>query len=352
MRNDSGKLDVIQYLRAIAALMVVIHHARNSMPWLAFNPLEGYPAFAWGVDIFFVISGFIMYVAARDEHCLGFMRKRIIRIVPLYWAATLALVVIATKFHPWSMASNDWLHVVQSLFFIPHYSPVQPGEIWPFLIPGWTLNYEMFFYAVFVVGLLIKAPLLVTSILIIGLILAGYFLELSGATLRTYTSPIMLEFLVGVWIGYLYTNNIFLRYAAGVLVIGFCGLLLLPSFVEGGERIVGKISRSAMIVLGAVSLQKNVLRNPVFGLLGDASYSIYLTHMVISLPIAYKLWNQTPVYGWLQFAAWISLSLFVSAVLGIFCYRYFEKPVLRWLQTKWKPPISVRNTSVRQVASR
>ena len=350
MKNDNGKLDVIQHLRAVAALMVVIHHARNSMPRLVFNPLEGYPAFARGVDIFFVISGFIMYVAARDEHCVDFARKRIIRVVPLYWGATLALVVIATKFHPWSMASSDFLHVAKSLLFIPHYSPTQPDEIWPFLIPGWTLNYEMFFYAVFFIGLLIKAPLLITSILIIGLIFLGYFLEPSGAVLRTYTSPIMFEFLFGVWIGYLYANNILLGHAKRLLIVGFCGLFCLPLFAEGGVRIAGKISCSAMIVLGAVSLQKNASRNSLFSLLGDASYSIFLTHMVISLPVAYKLWNRTPVHGWWQFVAWISLSLLVSAVLGIFFYRYFEKPMLKWLQKKWKSPVRTRSDGVRQVA--
>ena len=138
----------IQYLRAVAALMVVFHHIINAKPWL-FNPLENYPSLATGVDIFFVISGFIMYVAARNEAPLEFLKKRIIRIVPLYWVATLAFVIVKTKLHIFSLTPEDWLHIAKSLAFIPHHDPTNPGKIWPYLIQGWTLNYEMFFYLIF-----------------------------------------------------------------------------------------------------------------------------------------------------------------------------------------------------------
>jgi len=197
MNDNRGQLISIQYSRALAALMVVLHHARNPENWLS-NPLEGYSAFAWGADIFFVISGFIMYVAARNENHVDFLGRRIIRVVPLYWGATFALLAINTHYHIWLIDSGDFSHLINSLFFIPHYSPYHPDRVWPYLIQGWTLDYEMLFYLIFFFGLMIQRTLIVSNIAILSLFCLGILIEPQSAILKAYTKPILLEFLLGV----------------------------------------------------------------------------------------------------------------------------------------------------------
>ena len=335
MNKDREQLISIQYLRAFAVLMVVLHHARNPKDWL-FNPLEGYSAFAWGVDIFFVISGFIMYVAARNEKHFDFLGRRIIRVVPLYWGATLVFLAINTNFHIWWINSEVFTHLLQSLFFVPHYSPSHPDQIWPYLIPGWTLNYEMFFYLVFFFGLMAKRALLVSSLAILSMVFLGIIIEPQSAIMKEYTNPIMLEFLCGVWVAYAYLNGFLNKNLSVLVLIGFLGLFLLPFATEEDLVVAGRIACSTMIIAGAASLGERTPHNKLLNLLGDASYSIYLTHAIFSLSWSSKIWHQVPVEGWLQFSGWIILTLAISSVTGIVVHLYFEKPMLKWLRTKWK----------------
>jgi len=103
------------------------------------------------VDVFFVVSGFtIAYVGnipARD-----FILRRLIRIIPLYWVASIGTYLVA-KMEPSMVQSNsaDISDLLYSLFFIPHVNKV--GDIAPILALGWTLNYEMYFYFLFAIAL-------------------------------------------------------------------------------------------------------------------------------------------------------------------------------------------------------
>src|SRR4051812_41404716 len=127
-----------------------------------------------------------------------FVVRRLIRIVPLYWLFTLLLVAL------YALAPGG-LHstvispetLTKSLLFVPHYSLGHPGEIWPILVPGWTLNYEMFFYLVFAL-LIVFSPLVRVTLAVlvfVPLAFAGWLLgdAASDAVLRTYTSPRLLE---------------------------------------------------------------------------------------------------------------------------------------------------------------
>ena len=183
----------IHYLRGLAALLVVFHH---SIIQLA--PVRDHYAHVEfgqaGVDIFFVISGFVIYLSnAKGRLGSGeFLKRRIIRIVPLYWLATLAVVAVAVVaprfFATTTLTAQD---VAQSLLFVPAYSAAFPGQIWPVLVPGWSLNYEMFFYLVFAVGLLVaRERLLLFLVATLGiLVVAGLLLDPQPRALEVIHGP-------------------------------------------------------------------------------------------------------------------------------------------------------------------
>lgn len=329
----------LQYMRAVAALMVVIHHARNPHPWL-FNPIDDYYSFALGVDIFFVISGFVMYLAARNELPGEFLRKRIIRVVPLYWLATFALLILNTRLNFSSISFDEATHIIKSLFFIPHYSFSRTNDIFPYLVPGWTLNYEMFFYLIFCIGLLLARTLLLTSIVIVLLSITGFFIESQNALITFYTAPLLIEFLLGMWIAYAYVNKLISNTLFIFLPIGFLGLFTIPFVPDGDVRLTIKIISSAMIIIGAVAFGTRSNYSKLLNLLGDASYSIYLTHAVISLDLAEKIWRKLPLEGWTQFISWLLFTVFISSIIGILTHLYVEKPSIRWLRKHWQGKVS------------
>ena len=157
-REPVGVILPIQYLRGIAALMVVWHHSSSQIP--ALNRFFPGSSGAHGVDLFFVISGFIMAVTTTGAGLtpLQFLRRRVVRVVPLYWILTLAMVglaLVAPSLFRTLKVTADTL--VQSLLFIPHFSTSFTDKAWPLLVPGWTLNYEMYFYVILAVILLLPA---------------------------------------------------------------------------------------------------------------------------------------------------------------------------------------------------
>src|SRR5690349_19756820 len=158
----------VQYLRGIAAMLVVLHHLH----------FEGTQLGPYGVKVFFVISGFVMWhtTLLSDISVTAFWRRRIVRIVPLYWIFLSILIVIAL-FTPQYLNSTVVTPeaAIKSYFFIPHYNTSQ-NIIAPLLIPGWSLNYEMFFYFIFGAALLVKPNALraiFLGVLLWGLVLLG-----------------------------------------------------------------------------------------------------------------------------------------------------------------------------------
>ena len=151
------RITAIQALRGIAALAVAIGHARIAAYWLARRYGEGGPPpgqfGGWGVDLFFVISGFVMVHASAEWFARPgargvFVKRRLIRIVPLYWLATL-LVFFGALLRPdlFNSTTANVPELLKSLFFIPYRK--ESGHMFPMLFVGWTLNYEMYFYLFF-----------------------------------------------------------------------------------------------------------------------------------------------------------------------------------------------------------
>lgn len=310
----------IQYLRAAAAIAVVLFHAAEKTGY-------HFAIGAAGVDVFFVISGFIMWVigARRESTPLEFLSARLRRIVPVYWLATGVMIAggLAGLFPNLELTIE---HVVASLFFIPARSP-STGEIWPVLVQGWTLNYEMFFYAVFAASLLLPRSWQLPTIafLFTALTFAGFLGLSDNAILVTYTRPVILEFVAGMVLGQAWLRARVPSRSTGLWLVGisiagfaFIGIRGLPF----DALICGPLSMA--LVLGVLALENTggLPRAALPGFLGDASYSIYLWH-TFAISVVAKLGSSLSVPP-----AAIFLIATVSGILiGIVAYRLLEQPV-------------------------
>lgn len=321
----------IQYLRAAAAVAVLIFHAADRAGLRL-------GAGAAGVDVFFVISGFIMWViGARGATTpWEFLRRRAQRIAPLYWLVTLGLVgtfLIAPGLFPNLQPTLG--HVALSLAFVPYTDP--RGVVAPLVEPGWTLNFEVFFYLVFAACL--AAPravrLGVLSGALIGLTLLGAILAPKGAVAQTYTSPLMLEFLAGVWIGWAWQRGLcagprlaLLLLAAGV---GALASLELMAIDVASHRALLWGAPAVAIVWGGLGLERagKVPDWPAARLLGDASYSIYLVHG-LAIAAAVRLGSLLGLSGGWAIAA----SIAAGVMAGLVCYGLIERPISRLLHRR------------------
>jgi exopolysaccharide production protein ExoZ len=342
----------IQYLRALAAVMVVLFHTASHVDKVHALP-GAYAKFAAGVDIFFVISGFIMWQTTANTAATpsGFMRKRLARIVPLYWLATIAM--FGMLFVSGTIAEGttaDARHLLASLFFLPHETPGDPGTYYPVYRSGWTLNYEMFFYIVFSACLLVKAKTARIAALLLtfaALAAAGRVLAPAGLA-GFYTDTILLEFAAGVLIA---------AYCAGerpvpppllagaALAAGVAGLAFVSaSHPAPGARVLEWGIPAALILFGAVNLDRNRLAGHVaaFKFLGDASYSLYLTH-VFSIGAVAVLWHKLhlsqSVAGMAVFAA---VSVLVSLAVAVPVHLLVETPLLSLARGSWRRAVSRR----------
>lgn len=322
-------LNGIQYLRGAAAIAVVLFHAAEKT---GFHFAIG----AAGVDVFFVISGFIMWVvtAHREPTPLQFMRARIRRIVPLYWLATAVMVAGGLGgLFPNLVLTLE--HVLASLLFIPVRSP-SSGEIWPVLVQGWTLNYEMFFYLVFAASLYLtrswRLPV-ITGFLVL-LVTIGLLFDTSNAVILTFTRPIILEFLVGMVIGDFWLKGRMPSAAVGfgLVALTLCGFAYVQAARLSFDALVcGPLAAGLVVGTLAIERGRRLAEVPSFNLLGDASYSIYLWHGFVIAVVA-KLGAILAIPPALVFAAAV-----VSGVCFGICSHYLlEKQTLLTFRRKLK----------------
>ena len=314
------KLYGIQYLRGAAAMGVVLYHATDRAGGTHF--VIG----AAGVDIFFVISGFIMWVisAERPMTPAGFMKERFLRIAPTYWIAT-GVMVAGGLLGLFPHLVLTVRHVLASLFFLPARSPSN-GHVWPVLVQGWTLNYEMFFYAVFAVALAFpgRARLPFMAAVFGTLAVLRQVAGDDAFVLHFYGRPIILEFLAGALIGKLWLAEHRLRGAAALACLGIalCGFAAVDLGWLPYET--GVLAPCAcMTVAGIVSIEAAGRLRFVRALayLGDGSYSIYLWHtLVISVVL-----RASGLLG-LPASAELPLCLAGGTLGGLIAYEVLERP--------------------------
>ncbi len=271
-----------------------------------------------------------MFTAARHQPPVRFLWRRLVRIAPLYWLATFVVVAFQLAFE----AGISRLNLLKSLAFVPFANPTHAGAIWPILVPGWTLNYEMFFYLLFAIGLLSRHMVPFVTATIGLLVTAGFVFDPDGAIAHTYTNALMIEFLAGLWIGKLWAFDpqkfapLWPLLPLGVVALPVCEWLHPPSILAG-------LIPGVAIVLGALAIEARgrVPRLAWAKLLGDASYSIYLVHTIAMMGVAFVV-HALPIDGWLQLVAIVTLSVAVGTISGIGVYHWVEMPLLRVLIPK------------------
>jgi exopolysaccharide production protein ExoZ len=326
----------LQYLRAAAAIMVALFHAAQQLERYQELPAF-YRAGAAGVDIFFIISGFIIWATTvnADQRPGDFAMRRITRIVPLYWAVTIAMFLMpAISGTIANGVVSDPYHLFASLLFIPHAPPHDPTQFFPIYVPGWTIIFEMYFYAIFSLCLLIRAApmrLAVLMLALAGLAALGQVLE--TGPVAWYTSLIIIEFAFGVLIAALYTARVRVPswVAAASLAAGVAGLAAMSDILpDMHQRALVWGVPAAFLVFGAVFLEANgwVPRYPRLCFAGDASYALYLTHLFAIGAVAvvwymFDLWTNSAAVLFL--AACLGMSLILAAAV----HWFVEIPMLR-----------------------
>lgn len=342
----ASRLSSIQALRGLAALLVVLGHAQEEATQMTNGAFQRLPG-PWGsgVDIFFLISGFIMIYSTRNDYgswasAGRFIKRRIQRVVPPYYFFTIAMA-IATLLVPEQLdtAQFSWEALVGSLLFLPVTNA--EGSIRPILSLGWTLNYEMFFYLIFAICLPFsrRAAVSWTLFALALIVLLGAVFKIDSAAWTFYTNPLLLEFGLGVALGVLFVQK---DRATGVNWLPATAVivaLLAWSYKEDPQLMHRVATLGAMsTILLAIALWQPPSMSPtterVTGLLGDASYSLYLSH-----PFALAIWKlvwrlpETAFFNWLYV---LTASLFAIACAVAF-YFIVEKPLIRFFAREPAP---------------
>lgn len=313
---QDARLGNLQALRALAALAVVLFHVvetsgHQQRPVQGLAPLWGWGA--WGVDLFFVLSGFVMVYTQqrRPRTAARFMADRLWRIVPLYWLLTLTVLSLQALrpglFHG---ALADGRQVLASLGFVSGAWLGRPPVLWL----GWTLEWEMAFYALFTLGLWLpwrSGPALCVSLGLAGLVALG-------------ADALGLEFLLGMGLAAVHRRLPERRpWAPWLLGLGTLGLLASLGQPAPALRLWHWGLPCALLVMGALGTRQTHWMPAQR--LGDASYSIYLIQ-ALSIPALYRLLRLWPGLD----ADLAALGVIAGTVVaGLACHRLLERPLLR-----------------------
>jgi exopolysaccharide production protein ExoZ len=338
MESGRGQKYVnVQVLRLVAALLVVgTHSTLYSSQHLA-------PGVVWhfgevGVDLFFVISGFVMMTSSwrhlkKPGYGRMFLAKRVIRIVPMYWIATTLNLVLVLALPTLTDASRpSAARVVLSYLFVSTESP--DGRMEPIHGVGWTLVFEMFFYVVFALALALRLNVLIfCSVIFTACAAGGWIRPDSYSPALVYLSPLLLYFVAGMVIGRWVVDR---ARRPAVLWLGYLGLAWsLDAAVRSGSEgfALSLLLRPVLVVITVVVC---VMLEPVTSryvprfltFMGDASYSLYLFHPFIGPVVPIVLARLHLVHPWVS----VALTFPAALLGGALIYFWVERPTTRRLQ--------------------
>ncbi len=324
----------LQILRAVAAWMVVGNHYMQMYFDYTFDNIFSQifvQRGTFGIDLFFVLSGFVMYLTATRPGATGssFYVKRVMRIVPAYWFFTTVLIVW-DMFFPWVFAYTDFnlVSLLKSYLLIPGQNPSGIGLL-PYLTPGWTLIYEFLFYSVLAACLLVTRKYALP--LCFALILAAPLVLPDGYTYSPILGNwLMWQFLFGFIIGFYVSSPFFAKVNklfplwAQCAVLFAAALLLLSGLLNFG--LVQRTVAATLIVQACILIDQRATYSSrlarFFIKCGDQSYSVYLCHVLVIGAFLHFTGSKLPWYKDLAVIVGIVLAVHLTSMLS---YRFVER---------------------------
>ena len=339
-------INSIQFLRGFAALAVVVHHTggyvkRYFEPTLLFGDYFSL-GFA-GVDLFFVISGFIIHFTSENylnnpSKLKEYLKKRFVRVYPIYWVITTVLFVsswlITIILHKniFSIGyPNTFSAYIQTYTLFPLHFAINPVT--------WTLSYELFFYLGFSF-LIISKRLWVIPALILAVSLFHLTVDMPDGNLSYFNfffSGYNFEFLFGFLIFQFYKSVKLPNLLSVFLLVLSFGIIIYFGYsvsdIDSFKRVLVFGLPSSLILIALLNLEQNeVISFPKFCLtLGDASYTLYLIHFPMML-----LMNKLPqIMGYTitsdQEVLYSYFIIICIIIASIFVHKWIEKPLAKRL---------------------
>lgn len=336
-----ARLNLLEVLRFVAALLVMLYHITKHYIGTDHTFLGNIFKFGFsGVDIFFVLSGFIILYSLdiKKYTPFFFFCRRIIRILPSFWIflflPTLAIQLLNL--------SDKYPHLLE---FIPFLKTLFLTFDHQQIGPSWTLSYELIFYFVVFISLFTKKYQKLFLILFIPSFLRLFSIEIDLGIFNFFTRPIILEFLIGIIVFKLHKKNMISKnnsiklLTISLFLFIFNGLLLKflsnnYSLLENRVLLFG--IPAGGIILGLVSLEKylQIKVHSIFILLGSSSYVTYLIHAYIVSPIDKAAFSNLSNSYFINCASILGALLVLS--LSVLLYKMIEFPVLGFLNRKIK----------------
>ena len=327
-------------MRFFAASLVLVTHVRGAYDHLG-------PFGAFGVDVFFVLSGFIIsYITEADTRY--FILRRVVRIVPLYWFFTICILTIALMF-PGILRSTqfDLIHFVSSMFFFPYWT--EATSFSPLLKLGWTLNHEMLFYVLFFLSMRISHRFreLVCASLLLCIVLAATLIPSSNINpIEFYGGGIALEFALGMAVAVIYRNENMKAvcdrigaFASSFLVFAaVCVFFIVSGKTDPSNGILRCCfwGGTATLVLMSVLTVERHISNTLTGrtrkwalFLGEVSYPLYLVHMYV-LAMCSRVFKFLDLNALMLFLVVLVVSVTISAMIN----RFLDFPFRFWVRRK------------------
>lgn len=331
-KNDAN-IESVQIMRGVAALLVVLLHISIKGGQYGNGALKGFSIGGAGVDLFFIISGYIMCVSTmgRDLNFGRFMLHRIRRIMPLYWITTTIGLVIFLYKPDIINTSGGETSIWASYTLVPNGKRYLNSN-------GWTLSYEFLFYILF--GLLIHKgtykAIQLSSLLLLVLVATGLVFSYNGNAFNFATSNLYLEFIFGMGCFYLFNKKLIRPNAAMGLSLCILGTMLLiaemvfkiPNQEQGRGWLWGipmlLIFTGFLCLEGFIKGSTSILKR-LFLEAGNSSYSLYLFHPFTLSGTAMCLkrlhMSSNPYL--------FTVILFsVSVTVGYLVYLYVERPLV------------------------
>lgn len=345
------KFTVVQQLRGISIALVLFWHVLNKAS--LHYPFFGDPI---SIDTFFIVGGFIMFYSSHNDFgqpgaVSAYYWRRFARLIPLYWICVIIYVLGITI-----MADRPPIHpsaILATLFFIPYNFSLVNHSHTPDAVygVGWFLDYLVLFDLVFGFFLFLPraAGTIAASATLVLLVLVGLF-PTDLSIVDAWTRPVALKFVAGLGLGYLYLYRerfglvlkvrAPLLWFAALFTVAFVGTYLGGSGLSlgdglslgGGFSPVGwrPFNSAVALCLAFVAIfaqapKSNGLVARTLHAMGDASYSIYLSHMLVLL-VAFKIWHIAGLKAVLSPWIFVGLMLPICVITGMYIYRYFEAP--------------------------